>query len=189
MSLGWVLALSVAVWVAAEIVLQVRQRRQASAVRYTESRTLWVVIALAGVGELLAELARTHLRGFALPDREALRVAALVLVWAGAGFRLWAVHSLGRYFRGTVHVQEGHRVVQSGPYRVLRHPAYTGALVGLLGLSLTFGNAVSILVFTGACLLAVLGRIRVEERVLTDALGPEYTRYAARTRRLVPGVW
>jgi protein-S-isoprenylcysteine O-methyltransferase Ste14 len=54
----------------------------------------------------------------------------------GLALRLWAVLSLGRFFKVTVSIQEGHRVIRSGPYRLVRHPSYSGLLIALLGLGL-----------------------------------------------------
>lgn len=113
----------------------------------------------------------------------------LPVTWAGIALRLWAVHTLGRYFRGVVHVQEGHQVVRNGPYRAVRHPAYSGALLAVVGLSLTYHNYAAIGVFVACVLGGVLHRIRIEERVLLTGLGKPYQDYAATTARLVPGIW
>jgi protein-S-isoprenylcysteine O-methyltransferase Ste14 len=188
-TLHWVLYVTVAVWIAAEIVLQARQYRQSSRARFTEWGSLVAFVVAVWVGQLLAAAARDRLPQLAVPHPAPLLAAGIVVAWAGIGFRLWAIHSLGRYFRGTVHVQEGHRVVRSGPYRFLRHPSYSGALLAVVGLSMAYDNVASIALFLAACLVAVLYRIRVEERVLTGALGDEYAGYAARTSRLIPGVW
>jgi len=79
--------------------------------------------------------------------------------------------------------------VRSGPYRVLRHPSYTGSLLGIFGLSLTFANVAAIVVFNLCILGAFLYRIRVEERTLLEGLGDEYAEYMRHTYRLIPGVW
>jgi protein-S-isoprenylcysteine O-methyltransferase Ste14 len=86
-------------------------------------------------------------------------------------------------------VHADHQVIQHGPYRLLRHPSYAGALLAVVGLSVLFGNAASIVLFIGSALVGILYRIRVEERVLGEVLGDVYRYYAARTRRLIPGVW
>ncbi len=86
-------------------------------------------------------------------------------------------------------IQEGHRVVAAGPYRLLRHPSYTGGLVAFLGAGIALDSWLSMLALVLIPLLAVLVRIHVEEAELAAALGPEYTPYASRTRRLVPGLW
>jgi protein-S-isoprenylcysteine O-methyltransferase Ste14 len=99
------------------------------------------------------------------------------------------VLTLGRFFKVTVSIQEGHRVVSSGPYRLLRHPSYTGLLAILLGLGLMLGTWLGLAALIVLPLVGTLIRIRVEEAVLLDALGDEYASYAAATKRLVPGVW
>ena len=79
-----------------------------------------------------------------------------------------------------------HRVVRAGPYRWLRHPSYSGALIAFAGLGVLAGNAWSlgiILIGTGA---AFAYRIAVEERALRARLGEEYTDYSRVTRRLIP---
>jgi protein-S-isoprenylcysteine O-methyltransferase Ste14 len=182
-------AATIAVWVAAEFVLQLRQYFQGSAARMTEWRSFVVFALLTYAGWALAEVARRYLPQFTIPHPAVVMSVGLVVAWCGIAFRLWAIRSLGRFFRGVVHIQEGHRVVRSGPYRWLRHPSYTGGLLGVLGLSVGFGNAVSALVLFGAILAAMLYRIHAEERVLFAELGDDYAEYAARTPRLIPGVW
>jgi protein-S-isoprenylcysteine O-methyltransferase Ste14 len=86
-------------------------------------------------------------------------------------------------------VQEDHEVVRTGPYRVIRHPAYAGALVAIVGLALTLHNAAAIVVYLACAGFAIGYRIRVEERVLRTELGHRYTDYAETTARLVPHVW
>jgi protein-S-isoprenylcysteine O-methyltransferase Ste14 len=111
------------------------------------------------------------------------------LVAAGVAFRLWAIVALGRFFTTTVTILPGHQVVRTGPYRVLRHPSYTGLLVALLGLGVALDSWAAILTIVVLPLAGLLVRIAVEERTLESALGEEYRRYAAETSRLVPGLW
>jgi protein-S-isoprenylcysteine O-methyltransferase Ste14 len=79
--------------------------------------------------------------------------------------------------------------VREGPYRVLRHPSYTGLLLAVLGLSLTSANLAAIVVYNFCVIAAFVYRINVEERVLRDGLGDEYAEYMQHTYRLIPGVW
>ena len=97
--------------------------------------------------------------------------------------------TLARFFTYDVTIQPGHRVVTAGPYRWVRHPSYTGGLVGLLGLGVALGSAAAVLALVVVPLIGVLIRIRHEERTLRSALGAEYDAYAARTPRLLPGIW
>jgi protein-S-isoprenylcysteine O-methyltransferase Ste14 len=86
-------------------------------------------------------------------------------------------------------IQDDHRVVEQGPYAWLRHPSYAGALVALAGIGLAAGDWVAAGVMLAGPLAVFLVRIAVEERALRDALGERYANYAARTRRLLPGLW
>jgi protein-S-isoprenylcysteine O-methyltransferase Ste14 len=113
--------------------------------------------------------------------------AAIVVL--GTALRVWAARTLGRLFTQSVMVREGHRVISSGPYRFVRHPGYAGMGVSLVGLAVMLGNWGSVLVALLGFLAGHLPRIRVEERVLEDALGEEYRAYEGTHKRLVPGVW
>lgn len=107
----------------------------------------------------------------------------------GIAIRLWAVATLRRQFTTVVAIVAQHRLVDSGPYRRVRHPAYLGLLLSLLGFGLASGNWVSLAVAVGLPLAAILYRIRVEERALLRHFGPAYAEYASRTKRLVPGIY
>jgi protein-S-isoprenylcysteine O-methyltransferase Ste14 len=111
------------------------------------------------------------------------------MVLVGAALRDWAILSLGRYFRREVTIEPGQRIVRRGPYRVLRHPSYTGIVLILAGFGLAFGSWVSAAVALLIVFVGMLPRIRVEERALAQAFGADYTDYANSTARLLPHVW
>jgi protein-S-isoprenylcysteine O-methyltransferase Ste14 len=122
------------------------------------------------------------------PSAAAFAVGIVILV-AGLVLRGWSIMTLGEYFTGAVAVSADQRVVTVGPYRVLRHPSYTGLLLALAGLGLTAANWVS---FAGVVVLplaAMLWRIHAEERALLATLGDRYRAYAAQHKRLIPLVW
>ena len=79
--------------------------------------------------------------------------------------------------------------MQRGPYRVVRHPSYTGLLIAFLGCGLMLGNWVGLLASLALILVAIVYRLRIEERALTATLGDAYRRFAATRARLVPFVW
>jgi protein-S-isoprenylcysteine O-methyltransferase Ste14 len=113
----------------------------------------------------------------------------IVLVLAGAGLRDWAIVTLGRFFRREVTIAPGQRLVRRGPYRVLRHPSYTGLILVCAGYGLAFGSWVAAAVALLVMAVGLLPRIRVEERALAGEFGAEYADYARSTARLVPGIW
>ena len=110
------------------------------------------------------------------------------LMVAGILLRQWSIAVLGRYFSRTVGVQEGQVVVDRGPYRLVRHPAYTGSLLAIVGLGFVLQSWGAVLVLIAFFGVAFGYRIHVEEGVLTSKLGDEYVAYTKRTKRLIPYV-
>ena len=96
---------------------------------------------------------------------------------------------LGRLFTFDVAIAEDHRVIDTGPYRYVRHPTYTGSLLSFVGLGLCGGNLLSLVVLLVPITAAFLRRVAIEEAALTAALGARYADYVARTKRLVPFVY
>lgn len=115
-------------------------------------------------------------------------LAALLLLIAAAG-RLWAVRSLGRWFTTDVRTDSAQPVVDIGPYRWVRHPSYTAALLASVAIGLALDNWVSLAAMIVFPVLGFANRIRTEERALLSALGDAYREYARTHRRLVPGLW
>lgn len=112
----------------------------------------------------------------------------IALMILGMIFRVYAMRTLGRFFTYQVAIQPGQTVVQSGPYRFVRHPSYTGGLVTLFGLTLALGNRAGIAVVI-CMLIAYSYRMRVEEGALLTALGDPYRQYMRHTTRLIPFVF
>jgi protein-S-isoprenylcysteine O-methyltransferase len=117
-------------------------------------------------------------------------------LWAGAlvatcgiALRVWSIRTLGQYFTYVVKVSPDQKVVEIGPYRVLRHPSYSGGLLTGVGIGLSLGFALAPLIIGGAMLAAYMIRIGVEERALVEGLGEPYQAYMSRTKRLIPFVW
>lgn len=184
--LSWLLGASGVLWVAVELRQAFHTRPEArSADR--GSRPIIGVVGLAG-GLIALYVSRTFPE-LAVPDRTVAAWCALPLLWAGTALRLWSFRTLGHYFTFTVQTSPDQRVVTTGPYRFVRHPAYSALLLAMVAVGLLIGNWLSLLVLVGAVTAALVYRIRVEERALERAIGPAYREYAATRKRLVPFVW
>ena len=120
-------------------------------------------------------------------DAAGVHMTGLVLFVAGFAFRLAAIRQLGRFYSHKVRRAEGHRVIDRGPYRVVRHPAYLGVIAAHLGFAVVFGSVYGVAAVLLLVVPAFVWRIRVEEPVLMSI--PGYAEYASRNARLVPGVW
>jgi len=111
-------------------------------------------------------------------------LAALTL--AGISFTWWARIHLGRFWSNAITRKEGHRVIDTGPYGLVRHPIYTGLITGMLATGVAVGTVTALL---GAVLISVgmWQKARMEEGFLTDELGAdEYGPYCRRVPMLVP---
>jgi protein-S-isoprenylcysteine O-methyltransferase len=113
----------------------------------------------------------------------------LTFMLAGLVLRWWSIIHLGRLFTVDVAVTPNQPVVDSGPYKWIRHPSYTGAVMVVAGAALCFGNLASALVLLVPYVSLLMRRIQVEEAALTRGIGDRYRQYVMRTKRLVPGVY
>jgi protein-S-isoprenylcysteine O-methyltransferase Ste14 len=111
---------------------------------------------------------------------------ALLLLVIGTVFREWAIALLGRFFSRTVTIEQSHQLITSGPYRWVRHPAYTGMLIMDTAIILGLGTWVGAVLMFILLLLATLYRIRIEEHALLEAFGDQYQTYRQRTALLFP---
>ena len=107
----------------------------------------------------------------------------------GFALRVWAIVVLGSSFRTTVETHEGQKVVSGGPYRLVRHPSYSGLVLMGLGYGLALQNWLSLAVALLLPLLPLIYRIRVEEAALVSSMGSEYEDYRKRTKKLIPWIW
>ena len=120
---------------------------------------------------------------------EPLFWSAIVLMWTGMALRLWAVLTLGRFFRTSVFIQDDHQMITRGPYRWLRNPSYTGGLLTFVGIGLALGNWLSLAAAAGSLLIAYGWRIRTEEKALCERFGQAYADYMRRSWALIPLIW
>jgi len=115
-------------------------------------------------------------------------VGCLFIV-AGVSIRWVAVATLGRQFTLQVTIIKDHRIIDRGIYKSIRHPAYLGSLISLVGLGCALENWVSLLILLMLPLVAILYRIKVEEKALLEHFGTQYEEYCKRTKRLLPRVY
>jgi protein-S-isoprenylcysteine O-methyltransferase Ste14 len=115
--------------------------------------------------------------------------AGLGLLWCGIGLRLWSFVALGQYFTFVVQTAADQPVITRGPYRVIRHPSYTGILLAVTGLGLVTRNWLALAVIVIGVTSCLVFRIGVEERALLGSIGDSYRSYAADHKRLIPFVW
>ena len=151
--------------------------------RGTAAQILWTVY-LSQAAALLELILR---RRTALP-LDVMTWAAFCAMIVGLGLRTWAVLLLGPWFTWNVEVQLSQRLVSNGPYRLVRHPGYTGALITFVASCVLLRSWVAAALALVALTVAFLRRIRNEEALLMRAL-PGYGPYMSRTGRLFPRIF
>jgi protein-S-isoprenylcysteine O-methyltransferase len=130
-----------------------------------------------------------HWPAAALPHARSFALAGVVLFVAGLLLRWWAIVTLGRFFTVDVTIEKDHELVERGPFRMVRHPSYTGVLLAFTGVALSLGNWPALLVILLPISAAFIHRMNVEENALSSALGPQYIDYMRRTKRLMPFIY
>jgi protein-S-isoprenylcysteine O-methyltransferase Ste14 len=151
-------------------------------------RVVAALPALIGTGAAIF-LAPRFVPAAAIRPGVAAFAAGIVILLGGIVLRGWSIKTLGDYFTGSVMVSSDQPVITAGPYRVLRHPSYTGLLLALAGVGLASANWVAFAAAVVIPLASMLWRIRAEESALLATLGDSYRAYAAQHKRLVPLVW
>ena len=107
----------------------------------------------------------------------------------GIAMRYSAITQLGRYFSSTVQITSDQTVIQTGWYRTIRHPAYTGGWLIAVGLGLGLDTWVGTVILAVGLLAIYRHRIRVEEQALESHLGAAYAHYRQHTYHMFPGIW
>ncbi len=176
-------------WTASEILIAVatRTRRGGGKVLDRGSMAiLWVtIVAAITAGEWIAAATAKNMFGGA----HGLKIAAVAVMSAGLVIRWTAILSLGKAFSANVAIRDAQTVYQSGLYRLVRHPSYTGLLLAFLAVALHERNWLSAAVVLAPTTAALLYRIHVEEAALHAAFGAQYEAYSKKTKRLIPGIY
>ena len=177
------------VYLTSEVLLTVTHRsRTRTGMKQDKStlRVLWLVITVSVAAGIYVA---SNWPAANVPYRQLFALVGVVLFVAGLLLRWWAIITLGRFFTVDVVIEKDHELVERGPFRLVRHPSYTGVLLAFVGFALTLHNWAALLVMLLPIFAALTHRMHVEEGALSRALGSGYTDYMRRTKRLLPFVY
>ena len=186
MSLAWELGL---IYLVSEILLTLTRRSHSKSGTKQDRSTLGIIWLVIAVSIMAGIFVARSFPAAALPHGRMFASAGVVLFVAGLILRWWAIITLGRFFTVDVTIERDHELVERGPFRIVRHPSYTGVLLAFMGLGLSLGNWAALLVILIPIGAAFVHRMNVEEDALSRALGPRYAEYIKRTKRLVPFIY
>lgn len=123
-----------------------------------------------------------------MDESPVLRWCGLLLGTLGLGLVFWSGLTLGRFYSQEVTLQEGHRLITHGPYRLIRHPRYLGILIMGIGQSLLFRSWIG-LGITALVMMIVVFRIRDEEALMSREFGTAWQAYCSKTWKVFPHLW
>ncbi len=151
-------------------------------------RLITLAVVVVAYELLFAHLRLGPLNLRCLPNEPWIAWAGIAITWAGVAVAIWARYTLGEYWSARVTLKEGHELIHTGPYAYVRHPIYTGMLVGCIGATMVIGEwrgMVAVILL----LLAHSRKAMREESLLTKEFGEQYAAYRRRTGFLFPKVW
>lgn len=153
--------------------------------RYTAA---WIMLAIT-VSQMLSVLEWAHFHSDHTFHWTVSAIAGLVCIVLGGALRYWSIKTLGRFFTASVLVTDSQKIITAGPYKILRHPSYTGGLLTVVGTPLVLENTYSVFLTLFLMILAYAFRIKAEEKVMIKTFGSFYRTYQQNTRKLIPLLW
>jgi protein-S-isoprenylcysteine O-methyltransferase Ste14 len=180
------------VWLVPEMIGMFPQMAKISrkTVMVQDRGSMLILIGLQWVGFALNFALGWLFPAAAIPwQQTALFLLGVLLILLGVALRWYAIWTLGRYFTRDVAVSVDQQVVQDGPYRLIRHPAYSGTLLTMLGVGLAMTNWASLVALLICVFLGHFHRVNIEEKALIHTIGQPYLDYMRRTRRFIPLVF
>lgn len=173
-------------WVLFSLYWEVAVRNSAAAVISESQASRGFHLVLSNVAVLL-EIAPFRGLGRFLPASYLFIAVGLAVELMGLFLAIWARRCLGRNWSGEISIKVEHTLIRFGPYKLLRHPIYTGLLAMYVGTALVTGRWLAI-VGLALAVFAYWRKIRLEEANLNVAFGADYDAYRRETWALVPGV-
>nr|WP_294914333.1 isoprenylcysteine carboxylmethyltransferase family protein [uncultured Neokomagataea sp.] len=149
-------------------------------------RVFWIILPLSITSAFQAQWLFPM---WTLPQAESVWVFGAALAVLGLVLRWYAIYRLGRWFTVDVALSSEQVLLRDGPYRIIRHPSYTGALMTLMGVGVLLGNVSAIVLMVVPPLIVFLYRIHVEEQALSHAFRAPWSEYCAQSWRLIPQIY
>jgi len=120
---------------------------------------------------------------------EWIHTLGVLFLISGIILRISVIRFLGKYFTVELAIKKDHQLIRNGFYAQVRHPSYTGVLLGLLGSGLYLNNWISLLLAFTPMFLMIIDRIKTEENALIQQFGEEYMQYKKQTKKLIPYIF
>ena len=176
------------IWFLSELYLNRFVRAGKTDKKYADKNTesyVWITIVVSIIIGVFVSVNFIH----PIIPGDLLTLIGVIILVIGMIFRFVAIIQLGRFFTVNVTIRTGHQLVQSGLYKYLRHPSYSGSLLSFLGFGISLNNWLSLAIVILPTFFAFIYRMKIEEKVLTEQFGKQYQDYINSTKRIIPFVY
>jgi len=175
-------------WLLSEIVLNLLHRSKMPDTKQLDKNSItiiWVTIIISITASVFVAI----FINVPILNNNLLKYTGVVMIVVGVILRLVAIGTLGKFFTVNLAIDNEHRLIDTGLYKYIRHPSYSGSLLSFLGLALYFNNWICLVVILIPIVSVFIYRINIEERLLLQQPGLHYDAYCKRTKRLIPFVY
>jgi len=171
-----------------ELFMNLRQRRRSTVATSGDKGSLWLLCVFITIGYALSFSIGATRTG-RLKPWDAFFAAGVVMALTGLVIRIQSIATLKQYFTYSVAKAANHKLIETGLYKVIRHPGYLGQLLIFAGISTALSNWLAVLLMMIPVTIGYLYRIRVEESFMIEQIGESYLDYQDRTKRLIPMIY
>jgi protein-S-isoprenylcysteine O-methyltransferase Ste14 len=171
-----------------EVFMNLRQRSKGEVAALGDKGSLWLLYGLITLGYTLSFSVGATKIG-RMPAWDTFFAIGMTLIVIGLVIRILSILTLKRYFTYSVAKVEDHSLIETGLYKIIRHPGYLGQLAIFLGISISLSNWVSILAMMIPVTIGYFYRMKVEERFMLEQLGEPYLNYQERTKKIIPMIY
>ena len=168
-----------------EVFMNFRQRGKSIVTTSSDKGSLWLLYLLITLGYALSfSIGATKIGR--MNHWDIFFAVGVIIIVIGLMIRIYSIITLKQYFTYSVAQVEDHKLIETGLYKIIRHPGYLGQLMIFIGTAISLSNWLSILGMTIPIATGYGYRIKVEERFMLSQLGETYLDYKKRTKRLIP---
>jgi protein-S-isoprenylcysteine O-methyltransferase len=171
-----------------ELFMNLRQRGKSTGRISGDKGSLWVLYILITLGYALSfSIGATKIGR--MNHWNVFFAVGVVLVVIGLIIRITSILTLKQYFTYSITQTEEHKLIETGLYKIIRHPGYLGQLLIFAGISTSLSNWLSILLMMIPITIGYIHRMNVEECFMLEQMGDSYLNYQKRTKRIIPKIY
>ena len=171
-----------------EIFMSKRLKSKRNVSKSGDKRSIWFLTISISIGFWLSFIIASTKMG-RIYHWNTFFVTGSILALIGLIIRVTSILTLKQQFTYTVTKIENHELIETGLYKIIRHPGYLGQLIIFLGISTCLSNWISVLLMIIPVSLGYLNRINIEEEFMVAQMGQKYLDYQKRTKRLIPKIY